>query len=81
MGGFWFCFVCLFCLGCVGWVLVVTGRLFIAACGLPFSLACELQSAWAQQVQHVDLVASWHVGSQFSDQGLNLRPLHWKADS
>ena len=48
LGGFWFCFVCLFCLGCVGWVLVVTGRLFIAACGLPFSLACELQSAWAQ---------------------------------
>ena len=25
------------CFACVGWVLVVTGRLSIAACGLPFS--------------------------------------------
>ena len=27
------------------------------------------------------LVALWHVGSQFPDQGSNLRPLHSKADS
>ena len=27
------------------------------------------------------LVALWHVGFQFLDQGLNPHPLHWKVDS
>ena len=30
---------------------------------------------------HTGLVAPWHVGSQFPDQGSNPCPLHWKADS
>ena len=38
--------------------------------------ACELSSCGAR-----GLVAPWHVGSQFPDQGWNLRPLHCKADS
>ena len=27
------------------------------------------------------ILASRHVGSYLPDQGLNLRPLHWKAES
>ena len=33
------------------------------------------------QLMRVGLVAPRHVGSQFPDQGSNLCPLHWKADS
>ena len=32
-------------------------------------------------LQHAGLAAPQHVGSQFPNQRLNLRPLHWKADS
>ena len=35
----------------------------------------------AQWLQLTDLVASQLLGSQFSDQGWNLRPLHCKGDS
>ena len=38
-------------------------------------------SRMLQQQQHVNLVAPRHVGSQFSNQELNLCPLHWQADS
>ena len=30
-------------------------------------------------LQHAGLVAWWHVGFQFPNQGLNQCPLHWKA--
>ena len=40
-----------------------------------------LKSAWAQWLWPVGLVVSWHVGSQFPDQGSNPHPLCWKADS
>ena len=39
----------------------------VAACGLPSG--CGGQAA------------QLHVGPQFPDQGRNLHPLHWKADS
>ena len=32
-------------------------------------------------LQRVGLVAPWYMGSQFTDWGSNLHPLHWKADS
>ena len=32
-------------------------------------------------LQHSSLVAPWHVGSYFPDQGSNPYPLHRKADS
>ena len=35
---------------------------------------------WAQQLWHTGIVAPWHVGI-FLDQGLNVCPLHWQADS
>ena len=34
-----------------------------------------------QQLRRCGLVAPWHVGSEFPNQGSNLRPLPWKADS
>ena len=46
--------------------------------GLVVVAAGGLFSFDAQAVERVGLVAPWHVGS---DQGLNPRPLHWKADS
>ena len=33
-------------------------------------------AAQALQLWHVDLIALWHLGSEFPDQGLNLRPLY-----
>ena len=41
----------------------------------------SLSSCGTQALERAGLVAPWHVGSQFPDQGWNPRPLHWKADS
>ena len=54
-------------LSCGTWDLSLFG-LFVAIHGL-------------LQFQHMGSVAPRHVGSQFSDQGLNPSPLLWKADS
>ena len=51
------------------WVLVVAHGIFIAACGI---FRCGAQ---AQQLRRAGLVALWLVGSQFPNQGSNLRPL------
>ena len=40
----------------------------------------RLQSAGLCSSCHTGLVAPWHVGPWFPDQGSNLCPLHWKAD-
>ena len=73
--------------------LFVVARGLLSSCGTRASLqlwhvgflspvvAHVLQSAWAQQLWHVGLVALWHVGSQFPNQGSNPCPLHWKVDS
>ena len=47
-----------------------------------FNFGCFVSScrARAQLLQPVALVAHWHVGSWFTNQGLNLCPLHCKAD-
>lgn len=41
-------------------------------------LCCGTQ---AFSFPHAGLVSQKHVGSKFPDQGSNLHPLHWKADS
>ena len=76
-------FVC-FVLLC--WILVVAHRLLTAECGPLLVVACDLQSAWAQELQHVDLVVLWRVGYYFPDQGWNPCPLqggrtfnHWST--
>ena len=43
--------------------------------------APRLQSARAQYLLLIGLVSLQHMGSSFSEQGLNLYPLHHKADS
>ena len=70
-----------FSCGAQGASLVVLGRLLLLRnTGSPL----HRLSSWgtrAQQLWHVGLVAPQRVGSQFSHQGLNPCPLHWKADS
>ena len=40
-----------------------------------------LQCTDSLQLWYAGIVAPWHVGSSFPDQGLNTRPLHHQADS
>ena len=70
--------------------LFVAARRLVSSCGMWVpehvgSVVCGTQALQlrraAQQLWHMGLVAPWHVGSQFPDQGLNLRPLHCKVDS
>ena len=72
--GIFFC--CARALPCNTWASLQLWR-----AGFSLVVAHGLQSAWAQQLWHAGLVALWHVGSQFPDQGSNPHPLHWKADS
>ena len=53
-----------------------TQGIFVEARGL-FGAVLGLLSSWGVR----GLVAPWHVGSYFPDQGSNPRSLHWKADS
>ena len=47
--------------------------------GFSLVVVCGLYSIWAQELQHMGLVAPWHVGYQFPTQGLNQCPLHWRG--
>ena len=66
----------------VGWWLCV---LFWLHESSPQRLGCSCGGAWGMRglgscggkLSH----PMWHVGFQFPDQGSNLCPLHWKADS
>jgi len=48
-------------------------QVLVAASG---TFCCD---TWA--LEHAGSVATWHAGSLFPNQGLNLSFLHWKADS
>ena len=71
------------------WVSVAACGIF--HCGVWASLqlwcigsrACGLCSCgtWPLQLRCAGLVAPWHMGSQFPNEGSNLCPRHWKADS
>ena len=65
-------------------------------CGVPAFFSCVLVSLlWGTDSRAHGLACGplalvvalrlscppWHVGSSFPDQGLNLHPLHWEADS
>ena len=72
---FFFFFLALLGLSCG------TRGIFVVSCG-SFVLVHGLDSSvWAQYLWYAGLVAPWHVEVQFSDQGLNLHPLHCEADS
>ena len=43
--------------------------------------SCSSCGAWSQQLWTSGLVALWHVGSYFPNQGSNPGPLHWRGDS
>ena len=46
-----------------------------------FNFFFLLLAGWAQLLWCSGLVTQQHMGSSFPGQGLNLHPLHWKADS
>ena len=68
-----------------GFCWLYAGFLQLQCMGSLFHWFLLLQSvgsrARAQQLWHMGLVALRHVGSQFPDQGSNLCPLRWQADS
>lgn len=47
------------------------------ACGLVTRLCVLAARALCCSARGTSLVAPWHVGSSFPNEGLNLRPLHW----
>ena len=57
------------------WVFVVVHGLLVAVCGL------SLVSVQAQYLWCVGLAAPQRMESQVLNQGSNLSPLQWKADS
>ena len=61
-----------------GYSAAVVRRLPIAVASL---VEHRLQGPQIQWLWHTGLVARWHVGSQFPDQALSLRPMHLQTDS
>ena len=59
----------------------VHGRLLLGCTGSTARGLGRCGTWWLLYLQHSGLVVPQHVGSQFPDQRLNLRPLHWKVDS
>lgn len=55
---------------------VLTGH---CACGLVTRLCVLAARALCYSARGTSLVAPWHVGSLFPNEGLNLRPLRWTA--
>ena len=56
-------------------------RVFIATSWFLTSCCVQAPEHLGWVVVAMGLVALWHVGYEFLDQGSHLCPLHWKADS